>query len=428
MTERAAIERTAAPITVESLVADLQILGVESGMTLLVHASLSALGWVCGGPVAVILALEEILGKDGTLVMPSMTGGLTDPRNWQHPPVPESWEDTIRASTPVYDPDLTPTRGMGSIAETFRTQPGTQRSGHPHDSFAARGPRAGRVTSTHELDYALGEGSPLARIYDLEGWVLLLGVGQANNTSIHLAEHRADFPGKHEKPNGAPFLIDGVRRWVKVIDLDIDSSDFPQIGAAFARQTGHVRSCYIGSAAAFLMPQRPLVDFAVRWMEEHRGRDPEPSAIVRPLEPGDRSEWLRLRRELWPHHDAAELESEADEIANHLDRTPVFVAARPDGGLCGMLEAAIRDGAIGCTTDRVGYLEGWYVEPAWRRRGVGRQLGERAEAWARAEDCTEMASDTTPRYELSPAAHTALGYRVVKRKTYLRKPLRESED
>ena len=423
MSERDAIERTATPITMASLVKDLRRLGVEPGMTLLVHASLSALGWVCGGPVAVILALEEVLGERGTLVMPTMSGDLTDPRGWRNPPVPEDWKETIRATMPAFDPDFTPTRQMGAVAETFRKQPGTVRSDHPHASFAARGANAARITANHVLDFALGEGSPLARIYELDGSVLLLGVGHENNTSLHLAEYRADYPGKRERPNGAPLRFGGVRRWVDVLDLDLDASDFPRIGEAFARESGAVRSGPVGNAPVLLMPQRPLVDFAVRWMEGHRGRGAGPPSAIRPLGPADREEWLRLRLELWPHHDPAELETEARDIAGHLETTPVFVAEGPDGRLRGMVEVAIRTSALGCTTDRVGYLEAWYVEPEWRRQGIGRALVERAEAWARSQGCTEMASDTTPRYELSPAAHAALGYCVVKRKTHFRKDL-----
>ena len=76
---------------------------------------------------------------------------------------------------------------------------------------------------------------------------------------------------------------------------------------------------------------------------------------------------------------------------------------------------ASHETAPGCTTDRIGFLEAWYVDPDWRGRGMGRALVARAEAWARAAGCREMASDTEPAYPLSPAAHAALGYEEVAR-------------
>ncbi len=101
------------PRTRESLAGELAAFGLRRGNVLLVHSSLSALGWVCGGAVAVVQALLDALGPDGTLVVPTHTGGNSDPVVWSDPAVPREWWPDIRAHMPAYDVRITPSSGVG---------------------------------------------------------------------------------------------------------------------------------------------------------------------------------------------------------------------------------------------------------------------------------------------------------------------------
>jgi aminoglycoside 3-N-acetyltransferase len=258
-------------ITVQMLAEDFRRLGVKSGMTILLHSSFKSLGqWVAGGPVAVILALEEVLGDSGTLVMPTHSSDLTDPSGWSNPPVPEAWWQSIREQMPAYDPDMTLLRGMGVIPDCFRKQKGVTRSSHPIYSFAAWGKHRDEIMYDHSLEMGLGEDSPLARIYDLSGHVLLLGVGNLNNTSLHLAECRASYDGKKETTGGAPMIVEGARQWVQFKELEWDSDDFAPLADQFGQETGLITYGHIASATAQLIPQREIVNYAVNWMEQNR--------------------------------------------------------------------------------------------------------------------------------------------------------------
>lgn len=259
-------------ITQPMLIRDFEALGIKAGMVLVVHSSLKAIsggGEICGGAVAVILALQQVLTSRGTLVMPTHTADLSDPRHWENPPVPEAWWDEMRRTMPAFDPDLTPVFRMGVIPETFRKGRGVLRSSHPNVSFAAWGEHAREITENQALVPFFGEHSPLARVYALDGWVLLLGVGHGNNSSLHVAEVRAKI--QHTIINdGAPMLVDGVRQWVTYEDVDSDDEDFPALGADFARETGLQREGKVGRADSILVPQRPLIDYAVPWLERTR--------------------------------------------------------------------------------------------------------------------------------------------------------------
>jgi aminoglycoside 3-N-acetyltransferase len=255
------------PRTRSSLATDLRTLGVRERSVLVVHSSMRSIGWVCGGTVALVLALLDVLGPAGTLVVPTHTPENSDPREWSKPPVPESWWHTIRTEMPGFDPAVTPSRWMGALPETVRTWPGAHRSSHPQTSFAALGAAAEQVVGPHRLDDMLGESSPVGKVYELDGDVLLLGVDHSSNTSLHLAEYRQPRPPR--KGNGAAVLTPGGRTWVEWEDVDVDEEDFALLGNHL-EETGAVRLGLIGSAQSRLMRQRAAVDFAVGWLAKNR--------------------------------------------------------------------------------------------------------------------------------------------------------------
>ena len=163
-------------VTKDSLVQQLRDLGVRPGSVLLVHTAFSKIRPVEDGPSGLIEALRRALGADGTLVLPSMTS------DDDHP----------------FDPETTSCPDMGVVAETFWRQSDVLRRGSPH-AFAAIGPLAARITAPHPIDPPYGLDSPAGRVHELNGQVLLLGVGHDANTTIHLAENLAEVLYRREK-------------------------------------------------------------------------------------------------------------------------------------------------------------------------------------------------------------------------------------
>lgn len=219
------MERADRPVTVDDIETALRQVGVTAGSTVIVHCSLSRLGWVVGSAVAVVRALESVVGPAGTIVMPAHTG-IGDPSHWEAPPVPEAWWPTIRQTWPAFDPALTPMRQMGAVAECFSRQPGVV-----HD----------------------------------------------NNTSLHLAETRALGADAPMVVDGVPLVVDGDRRWVEYTHVDYDASDFAVVGEADTAEGGSEWKVTLGAGEVRRIPIRELVDFATRWIAEHRpAAPPEP--------------------------------------------------------------------------------------------------------------------------------------------------------
>lgn len=270
MTELEAIRRSSAPVTTKEVSIALANLGVREGDVLVVHSSLSAIGWVVGGPQAILDAIVDAVGPTGTITMPGHSGGLSEPSNWQNPAVPSEWWDTIRSEMPPFDADLTPLREMGAVAEAFHRMPGTLRSNHPTVSHLARGPLAERITARHQLAYGLGEASPLGRLYEVNAKIVLIGVDHDNNTSLHLSENRAYWPGREVRHQGSPVSRDGLRQWVTYDELDPDTDDFIDVGRAHAA-AHEERVVTLGASLVRCIDMRSLVDFATTWFAEHRG-------------------------------------------------------------------------------------------------------------------------------------------------------------
>lgn len=269
MSEQQVVADTSMPVTVAGLIRDMRALGVREGDCLLVHASLSSLGWVCGGPQAVIEALLQAVGATGTIVMPAQSGDWSDPAEWADPPVPQSWFEVIYREMPAFDPLVTPTRGMGRIAESFRGYPGTIRSSHPQVSFCANGTHAAAIVANHVLTPQFGKDTPLGKLYALAGSkVLLLGSGFDSCTAWHLAETM--LPGMPRKRMGTALSENGERIWKRFEDYAYDAEDFEQIGRQLVERGELPPVGKVGNAACRLFGLRESVDAAKSWLGENR--------------------------------------------------------------------------------------------------------------------------------------------------------------
>jgi aminoglycoside 3-N-acetyltransferase len=253
--------------------ADLERLGLRPGDAVLAHGALSRVGRLLNGPDALIGALLDAVSPGGTVLAYTDWDARYDELTGPDGRVPDEW----RAHVPPFDAAASrAARDNGVLPEFLRTTPGALRSGSPGASVAAIGARADWFTADHPLDYGYGPGSPLAKLVEAGGRVVMVGAPLDTMTLLHHAEHLADLPGKrvirYEVPLATPHGVEW--RWVE----EFDTSDPVVEGFAddyFARivedflATGQGVRGRVGAADSVLVDAAAMCTFAVAWMERH---------------------------------------------------------------------------------------------------------------------------------------------------------------
>ena len=261
------IQNTQKPNTITSITANLRKLGIVNGDILCVHSSLSSMGYVIGGAEAVVWALLQAVGENGTLSMPAHSTQNCDP-TYRGTPPPIEWHELMRRELPPYNPLTTATGGMGIIAETFRTFPNTLRSNHPQTSVCANGKYARKITKEHTLTPQFGMNTPFGTMYNLKTKVLLIGVEYNVCTCLHLSETLSGVIPNDE--NGTAVMNkNGEREWILYADIDLETIDFGAIGADFEKNH-KVKKGKIGQAKCKLFGLREIVDFGTDWIKKNR--------------------------------------------------------------------------------------------------------------------------------------------------------------
>jgi aminoglycoside 3-N-acetyltransferase len=220
---------------------------------IVLHSAPRAIGWVAGGVEGIGQALLDALGSR-TVVVPLFTAQRMDPSTWHlRPPSPEMF-DAIREQLPLYDPDRSPPRRMGRLAEFVWRARGAMRSSHPVESIAALGSRAEEIIKPHPIDDPMGPRSPWARLYAMDARIVLVGVGLERCSILHHAERMAEVP--YLSDYAFPIAIDGERRWVEATSGNNCSDGFPALVANATELT-------VGDATTRVYSAQTLVNVAI---------------------------------------------------------------------------------------------------------------------------------------------------------------------
>jgi len=400
-------------VTRERVAADLRELGVAAGDTVMLHASVGAIGWIVGGPDRVLEALFDVLGGAGTLLMYVGWDGSPYDVTLGVPELPAA----LMAAWPAYDPETSrAVREWGVLAEYLRTWPGARRSVHPDSSFVAVGRLAEELIRDHPLQYGMGEGSPLAKLCEENGKLALLGSPLANVTLLHHAEHLAQVPNKEVVRYWAPILRDGTRTWIQIEEFSTTGclpwrgpTDLFEAIVRDYLQEGCGRVGHVGAAHSYLFDAADLVEYAVAWIEE-RLADVEPIEFDVEIRAADSSDHRELVALLGAYEEevtgsvaaAARLSTRVDELLEDPDRK-AFVAVA-DERVVGMLVVS-RPSA-----DR-GAIDLAFVGAEYRRRGILRELETDGSAYLREGGCHTVGLRVGAGNDAARSAWQSLGYR-----------------
>ncbi|MBQ7222996.1 MAG: AAC(3) family N-acetyltransferase [Erysipelotrichaceae bacterium] len=257
-------ETITAAFSRDELVSQFKALGVKEGTVLEVHSSLKSLGYVIGGAQSVVDALRECVGPEGTLVMSGQNSNNTEPVFWENPPIERSLFQKVRDHMPATIGHGSDLFWMGEIARNLAMRDEAVWSGHPNCAFYGLGAKAQYLMENQSLDFALGEDSPLGRMYAEGAMVLLIGVGYDSCTSLHLAESRSGV--RTVMVQGAALEEDGERVWKKYLDINYDSDEFPEIGEKL-EAAGLVTTGQVGEADCKLFSLSEAVDLGQEYLK-----------------------------------------------------------------------------------------------------------------------------------------------------------------
>ena len=254
------------------LAADFRALGVASGDTVMVHASVRAVGPIAGGPDQIHLAIKDAIGDAGTMMMyASCPDGYDDVGRGVHP---GSTERLLLDKMPPFDPQTArAARDNGTLVEFFRSYPGTLVNHHVA-RFAVWGAQAEYLISEQPWDFPFGRGSALDRFVELNGKILLIGCDHDNVTFLHHAEHILDVPDLRIVTMEVPWLENGQRVWKEVKEIDTSGAGahpnwpdrfFATIVNKYLSST-YNRGGRVGHAHCFLLDARGLLALALEEM------------------------------------------------------------------------------------------------------------------------------------------------------------------